>query len=133
MSWLKRVCEEESSSLLKTKDAGQSETRMSPGLNGEYDQARREKAGEHQPPPPPEYMGLEGEYDQLGLAKRVAEAFEQAPHIDEIETLHICQDGSTIVFKGSVPSQHILNYLEDVAAKVDGTKVVDTTQVTIAA
>lgn len=133
MSWLKRVCEQETSSLLKTRDAGQSETSMSPGLTGEYDQARREKAGEHQPPPPPEYMGLEGEYDQLGLAKRVAEAFEQAPHIDEIETLQICQDGNTIVLQGSVPSQDILNALEDVAAKVDGTKGVDTTEVTIAA
>lgn len=133
MSWLKRVCEEETSSLLKTRDSGQSETSMSPGLNGEYDLSRREKAGEHQPPPPPEYMGLEGEYDQFGLAKRVAEAFEQAPHLEEIETLQICQDGSTIVLKGSVPSQYILNYLEDVATKVDGTKGVDTTQVTIAA
>ncbi|MBD2341563.1 BON domain-containing protein [Calothrix sp. FACHB-156] len=133
MSWLKRVCEQETSSLLKTRDAGQSETSMSPGLTGEYDQARREKAGEHQPPPPPEYMGLEGEYDQLGLAKRVAEAFEQAPHIDEIETLQICQDGNTIVLQGSVSSQDILNALEDIAAKVDGTKGVDTTQVTIAA
>lgn len=133
MSWLERVCEEETSSLLKTRDSRQSETRMSPGLTGEYDHSRREKAGEHQPPPPPEYMGLEGEYDQLGLAKRVAEAFEQAPHIDEIESLQIAQDGSTIVLKGSVPSQDILNHLENLAAKVDGTKQVDTTQVTIAA
>ncbi|MBD2255934.1 BON domain-containing protein [Nostoc parmelioides] len=133
MSWLKRVCEQETISLLKTRDSGQSETCMSPGLTGEYDLSRREKAGEHQPPPPPEYMGLEGEYDQLGLAKRVAEAFEQAPHIDEIETLQICQDSSTIILKGSVPSQDILNHLEYVAAKVDGTKQVDTTQVKIAA
>jgi hypothetical protein len=132
MSWLKKVCEEETSSLLKTRDAEQSETSMSPGLTGEYDLVRREKAGERQPPPPPEYMGLEGEYDQLGLAKRVAEAFEQAPHLDDIETLQICQDGSTIVLKGSVPSQYILSYLKDVAAKVDGTKKVDTTGVTIA-
>jgi hypothetical protein len=133
MSWLNRVCEEETSSLLKTKESEQSETSMSPGLTGEYDHSRREKAGEHQPPPPPEYMGLEGEYDQLGLAKRVAEAFEQAPNIDEIESLQIGQDGSIIVLKGSVPSQDILNHLKDLAAKVDGTKQVDTTQVKVTA
>ncbi|MBW4640200.1 MAG: BON domain-containing protein [Gloeocapsa sp. UFS-A4-WI-NPMV-4B04] len=106
---------------------------MSPGLTGEYDWDLREKAGENQPPPPPEYMGLEGEYDQLGLAKRVAEAFEQEPHIDEIETLQICQDGSTIVLRGCVPSESVLSHLKEVAAKVDGTKAVDTSQVTIAA
>ncbi len=105
---------------------------MSPGLTGEYDCDRREKAGEHQSPPPPEYMGLEGEYDRVGLAKRVAEAFEQGSHIAEIETLQICQDGSTIVLRGCVPSESVLNHLKDVAAKVDGTKAVDTSQVTIA-
>lgn len=75
MSWLQRVCGEETSSLLKTEDSAQVEKRMSPGLTSEYDWELREKVGEHQPPPPPEYMGLEGEYDQLGLAKRVAAAF----------------------------------------------------------
>lgn len=133
MSWLQRVCEEETSSLLTTRESAQFEKSMSPGLTGEYDWDLREKAGEHQPPPPPEYMGLEGEYDRLGLAKRVAKAFEQEPHIDEIETLQICQDGSTIVLRGCVPSESVLSHLKEVAAKVDGTKAVDTSQVTIAA
>lgn len=133
MSWLQRVCEEETSSLLTTRESAQFEKSMSPGLTGEYDWDLREKAGEHQPPPPPEYMGLEGEYDRLGLAKRVAEAFEQEPHIDEIETLQICQDGSTIVLRGCVPSESVLSHLKEVVAKVDGTKAVDTSQVTIAA
>jgi hypothetical protein len=106
---------------------------MSPGLNGEYDLEVREKAGMHEPPAPPEYMGLEGEYDQFGLIKRVAAALDQDPNIDDIETLQIVQDSSTIVLQGSVPSQSILNYLEEVVAKVDGTKAVDTTQVTIVA
>lgn len=133
MSWLQRVCREETGSLLKTKESAQPKKRMSPGLTGEYEWDLREKAGMHQPPPPPEYMGLEGEYDQLGLAKRVAVAFDEDPNIDDIESLQIAQDSSTIVLKGSVPSQSILNYLKDVVPKVDGTKAVDTTQVTIAA
>jgi hypothetical protein len=133
MSWLQRVCKEETSSQIKTRVSAQSEQRMSPGLTGEYDWDLREKAGEHQPPPPPEYMGLEGEYDQLGLAKRVAKAFEQDPHIDDIETLQIAQDSSTIILKGSVLSESILSYLKDVAAIVNGTKAVDATQVTIGA
>jgi osmotically-inducible protein OsmY len=109
------------------------EKRMSPGLTGEYDWELREKAGMHQPPPPPEYMGLEGEYDENGLAKRVAAAFDRDSQIEDMETLHIVQNGSTIVLEGSVPKQAILEHITDVAASVDGTKAVDTSQVTIAA
>lgn len=105
--------------------------RMSPGLTGEYDWDLREKAGMHQPPAPPEYMGLEGEYDEKGLAKRVAAAFDRDPEIEEIETLEIIQEGSTIILKGSVPNPIILEHLSDVTARVDGTKTVDTSQITI--
>jgi hypothetical protein len=75
---------------------------------------------------------LEGEYDPEGLAKRVAIAFDRDPQISEIESLEINQSGGTIVFRGSVPSSDVLQYMEAVAAKVDGTKAVDTSQVSIA-
>ncbi len=35
----------------------------------------------------PERIGLNGEYDQSGLAKRVALAFDQNSNIDDIDTL----------------------------------------------
>lgn len=134
MSWLQRHFGENCSTQVSTKDSTQAqEEPMSPGLTGEYDWELREKAGMHQPPPPPENMGLEGEYDENGLAKRVAAAFDQDSQIEDMETLHIAQNGSTIVLKGSVPSQATLEHITDVAARVDGTKAVDTKQVTIAA
>ncbi len=132
MSWLQKVSGKENSTLLSIKESPQAETRMSPGLNGEYDCELREKAGMHEPPPPPEYMGLEGEYDQLGLAKRIAVAFDRDPDLKNIETLSIGQNGSIIVLKGTMPNHSLVSQLKDLAAKVDGTKAVDVTQVKVA-
>jgi osmotically-inducible protein OsmY len=80
---------------------------------------------------PPERLGLNGEYDQSGLAKRVALAFDQDQQIDDINSLWVAQTGSTVVLKGSVPSQDILNKMISVARSVHGTASVDTAQVTI--
>jgi len=77
----------------------------------------------------PDRMGLNGEYDQSGLAKRVALAFDQDPDLDDIDTIWVAQSGSTVVLKGQVPTQDILNQLIAVANTVDGTTDVDTTQV----
>jgi osmotically-inducible protein OsmY len=77
----------------------------------------------------PERMGLNGEYDQSGLAKRVALAFDQTPELGDIDTIWVAQTGSTVVLKGQVPTQDILNQLIAVAHTVDGTTDVDTTQV----
>jgi len=38
---------------------------------------------------PPERIGLNGEYDQSGLAKRVAKAFDDDPGIDDHGTLWV--------------------------------------------
>ncbi|WP_413160881.1 BON domain-containing protein [Capilliphycus salinus ALCB114379] len=80
---------------------------------------------------PSERVGLNGEYDQSGLAKRVAYAFDQDSQIDDIETLWVAQTGSTVVLKGTVPSQDLLNKIVSVAKKVDGATKVDTSQVTV--
>lgn len=40
---------------------------------------------------PPERVGLNGEYDQSGLAKRVALAFDQHPQLDDLESVYIAQ------------------------------------------
>lgn len=134
MSWLQRLFgEEQSKNTTQENHAWGGYERMKPGLTGEYDIDLREKAGMHQPPPPPECMGLEGEYDSNGLAKRVAAALDQATDVDDIETLYVTQEGSTVVFKGTVPDTSTLSYVTNVAAKVDGTKAVDTNQVTIKA
>ena len=133
MSWLERHFRQEADSQENNHNLQVIEEQMSPGLTGEYDRSLREKAGEHQPPPPPEYMGLEGEYDEQGLAKRVAKALDLEPNLNDIESLHIAQKGSNIVLEGSAPNQVILGQVKEIAAKVDGTKAVDASQVTIVA
>ncbi|MCC5613958.1 phospholipid-binding protein [Nostoc sp. CHAB 5836] len=80
---------------------------------------------------PPERLGLSGEYDQSGLAKRVALAFDQDPQLEDVDTLWVAQTGSTVVLKGKVPSQEILNKMISVARSVNGTTDVDTNQATI--
>ncbi len=80
---------------------------------------------------PPERMGLDGEYDQSGLAKRVAYAFDQDAQLDDIDTLWVAQTGSTVVLKGTVPSQDNLDKMVSVAEGVDGATSVDTSQVQV--
>ncbi|WP_392530734.1 phospholipid-binding protein [Nostoc sp. C117] len=80
---------------------------------------------------PAERVGLSGEYDQSGLAKRVALAFDQDDQLDDVDTLWVAQTGSTVVLKGKVPSQEILNQMISVARNVNGTTDVDTSQATV--
>lgn len=80
---------------------------------------------------PPERIGLNGEYDQSGLAKRVALAFDQDNQLDDVDTLWVAQTSGTVVLKGKVPSQDILNKMVSVAQSVNGATSVDTGQVTI--
>ncbi|MCM0591950.1 MAG: BON domain-containing protein [Gloeotrichia echinulata IR180] len=80
---------------------------------------------------PPERVGLSGEYDQSGLAKRVALAFDQDSELGDLNTLWVAQTGGTVVLKGKVPNQAILKKMISVARAVKGTTEVDTTQVTI--
>lgn len=134
MSWVQRLFGGDTISQPdgdKTDSA--TEENMSPGLTGEYDWDLREKAGMRQPPVPPQNMGLEGEYDSNGLAKRVAAAFDEIKELENIETISIAQDGCTIMLNGSVPSEAILVRMIDAASKVDGTKSVDSSGVKIEA
>ncbi|MBC6419441.1 MAG: phospholipid-binding protein [Prochloron sp. SP5CPC1] len=77
---------------------------------------------------PPERVGLNGEYDQSGLAKRVVLAFDQDPELDDEERLWVAQTGGKIVLKGTVSSQEILDKMVAVASEVNGTTDVDTSQ-----
>ncbi len=80
---------------------------------------------------PAERVGLHGEFDQSGLAKRVAAAFDADAELDDVNSLYIAQTGSTVVLKGSVPSQHILDKMVTVAKAVHGAASVETNQVTV--
>jgi osmotically-inducible protein OsmY len=80
---------------------------------------------------PPERMGLNGEYDQSGLAKRVAQAFDNNPDVADIETVYVAQHGSTVVLKGTVASQEIVSKLVTIAKGVNGATAVETDKVTV--
>lgn len=82
---------------------------------------------------PAERVGLNGEYDQSGLAKRVAAAFDQDSLVADIETVWVAQTGGTVVLKGKVPSQEQLNRLIEIANEQNGAQAVNTEQVTITA
>jgi osmotically-inducible protein OsmY len=80
---------------------------------------------------PAERLGLNGEYDQSGLAKRVAQAFDENPALDDMESVWVAQTGSSVVLKGTVPSQDMLNSLVAVASGVHGASGVNVDQVEI--
>lgn len=90
---------------------------------------RTEVRGDH-PDVPIERQGLEGEYDQSGLAKRVVRALEDAD-VEYIETLWVAQKSNTIVLKGSVPNQNLLDQIVEIAGSVTGTSSVETDQVSV--
>ncbi|MEB3830365.1 BON domain-containing protein [Phormidium sp. CCY1219] len=80
---------------------------------------------------PPERLGLNGEYDQSGLAKRVALALDQNPDTDDFERLWVAQTGGTVVLKGEVPSQEDLDRVVEVASGVYGATAVNTDEVSV--
>ncbi|WP_353931602.1 phospholipid-binding protein [Okeanomitos corallinicola TIOX110] len=80
---------------------------------------------------PPERVGLNGEYDQSGLAKRVALAFDEDAALTDFDRLWVAQLGSTVVLKGEVPSQDILDQMVDVASSVNGATDVNTEEVSV--
>ncbi|WP_017301344.1 hypothetical protein [Nodosilinea nodulosa] len=104
-------------------------SRMGPGLTDTYDRARREDASVRDTPLAPACMGLEGEYDPCGLAKRVAQALDQQPHLAGVAPLSLVQKGTTIVFAGQVRDRYTLDTIVATASRVDGTHAVDVSQV----
>jgi osmotically-inducible protein OsmY len=80
----------------------------------------------------PERVGLNGEYDQSGLAKRVALAFDEDTALADEERLWVAQTSGTVVLKGEVSDQATLDKMVSIAKGVSGATNVDTSQVTVA-
>jgi len=78
----------------------------------------------------PERVGLHGEYDQSGLAKRVAKAFDEAG-FDDHQTVWIAQTGTTVVLKGTCHDQELLNKMVSIARSTNGAQAVETNQVKV--
>lgn len=78
-------------------------------------------------------VGLNGEFDESGLAKRVALAFDEDPQLDDVGTLWVAQLSSKVVLKGKVPSQDYLNKAINLAKGVHGASDVDASEVEVGA
>lgn len=74
---------------------------------------------------PAEKVGLDGKFDESGLAKRVAQALDEANISDEVG-LWVAQTGSTVVLKYNSDAESILARAKQVAMGVDGADKVDT-------
>lgn len=74
---------------------------------------------------PAEKVGLDGEFDESGLAKRVAKALDDADISDEVG-LWVAQSGSTVVLKYNEDAKAILSKAKSVAQKVEGASSVET-------
>ncbi|MDB9526890.1 hypothetical protein PN498_12900 [Oscillatoria sp. CS-180] len=68
---------------------------------------------------PPEKVGLDGKFDESGLAKRVAKALDDAGISDDVG-LWVAQKGDTVVLKYNPDAESILARAEQVAKRVDG-------------
>lgn len=80
---------------------------------------------------PAERLGLNGEYDESGLAKRVAQAFDNEADLRDIDTVWVAQTGGTVVLKGQAPSTAIIDRLVAVAQGINGATDVDASQLTV--
>ncbi len=68
---------------------------------------------------PPEKVGLDGNFDESGLAKRVAKALDDANVSDHVG-LWVAQTGSTVVLKYNPDAAGVLEQAKQVAMTVEG-------------
>jgi hypothetical protein len=80
---------------------------------------------------PPERVGLNGEYDHNGLAKRVSLAFGQEFQPTDIANLRVRQRGGVLIFTGRVLTQRLLTQLIQTALQVPGAIDVEVCGVTV--
>ncbi|MBD1843362.1 BON domain-containing protein [Cyanobacteria bacterium FACHB-63] len=80
---------------------------------------------------PPERMGLNGEYDHNGLAKRVVQALRVRFSAEDLEKLRVMQRGKVVIFLGSVASLEVLKQLVSIAHATEGAIDVETNGVRI--
>lgn len=73
---------------------------------------------------PPERIGVGGEYDYNGLAKRVEFCF-QTNVVEDISQLKVRQRGCVVILTGAIASPSLLSRLVDLAIKVEGAALVE--------
>lgn len=81
---------------------------------------------------PPERVGLNGEYDHNGLARRVVQALGQQFEPAEIAGLRVSQRGAVVILMGNISSQRLLIRLVNVAMGISGATDVELNGVRVA-
>ncbi len=74
---------------------------------------------------PPERVGLHGEYDYYGLAKRVQARFKERLGRVAAAKIVVKQRGAAVVLSGHLDSRAILEELIDLAMRVEGATQVE--------
>ena len=102
-------------------------------------QSEQQLTQETSPPPsavatsiPAFRVGLDGEYDPSGLAKRVASALAEDTELTKMATIYVAQTGSTVILTGTVPNQAVLDKMVTIAQSVDGATSVEADRVQVA-
>lgn len=75
---------------------------------------------------PPERVGLNGEYDHSGLAKRVKVKLTEIFGSEVMTDLSITQRGRVVIFTGKVTTPEVLHRLVRAALEVHGANEVET-------
>ena len=74
---------------------------------------------------PPERVGLDGEYDYYGLAKRVWACLCEALGVGVLQTLSVDQRGRVIVLSGVLPSRDVAQHLIQIVSCFPGVDAVE--------
>ena len=75
---------------------------------------------------PPERIGLNGEYDHSGLAKRVFQAYRMQFPAAELQDLRVTQRGRVVVLAGMLSDSELLDQLVAIALEIEGAAAVET-------
>jgi len=70
-------------------------------------------------------VGLDGNFDESGLAKRVAKALDDANISDDVG-LWVAQTGSTVILKYNPDAESVLAQAKQIAMGVEGATAVET-------
>jgi hypothetical protein len=80
---------------------------------------------------PPERVGLHGEYDHAGLAKRVIAAFQKDEDFLFTDRIRVSQRGQVVILSGQVDSQDMLQAMIIRSLQVDGAAFVESNGVRV--
>jgi hypothetical protein len=80
---------------------------------------------------PPERVGLNGEYDHAGLAKRVIAALQEDEIFLGTEGLRVSQRGQVVILSGQVESQELLKHIIVRSLQLEGAAFVESNGVRV--